>query len=245
MTPNFANAAQGAAGAAPRKMENLALAYENVFTVIVRIRSDRQAAGNAEAFRANMRAVIRKAEQEAAQKGYSPEDVRAASFALVALLDESILNSSNPAFADWARRPLQEEMFRGHVAGEVFFQQLDRLLAKRDTPEVADLLEVYYLCLLLGYKGRYSLQDPGALRGIRDAAGEKIRQIRGASGPISPAAAPPTGGAPRRASDPWTRRLMIAGVVSLLLAVALFAGFKLSLANGATAAGQTLQQTTP
>ncbi len=244
MATNFSNPGQ-AATAVPRRMENLALAYENVFTVIVRIRSDRQAAGNAEAFRANMRSVIRKAEQDAAQKGYSPEDVRAASFALVALLDESILNSNNPAFADWARRPLQEELFRGHVAGEVFFQQLDRLMAKRDAPELADLLEVYYLCLLLGYKGRYSMQDPAVLRGIRDAAGEKIRQIRGPSQLISPAAAPPAGGAPRRATDPWTRRLLIAGIVSLLLAVALFAGFKIALNNGAAAAGQTLQQTTP
>ena len=49
--------------------------------------------------------------------GYSAEDVKLAGFALVAFLDESVLASGNPVFADWPAKPLQEELFGTHVAG--------------------------------------------------------------------------------------------------------------------------------
>ena len=57
------------------------------------------------------------AEQEARSRGYTAEDMRLASFAVVAFLDESVLNLRNPVFADWPRQPLQEELFGHHVAG--------------------------------------------------------------------------------------------------------------------------------
>ena len=88
-------------------------------------------------------------------------------------LDESILNSRNPLFADWSRKPLQEEMFGIHIAGETFFQYAQQLLARPDSPEAADLLEVYYLCLLLGYCGRYSVGDRGELQAVKDAMAAK------------------------------------------------------------------------
>ena len=225
-----------------RRRDNLALMYENAFTVIVRVRSNRQAVSNAESFRANMRTMLQKAQLEAIQKGYSPEDSGLAVFAVVAFLDESVLSSNNPAFADWSRRPLQEELFqKGHVAGEAFFQQLDRLLGRKHSQELADLLEVYYLCLLLGYRGRYSVSEPAAIRGIKDAVGEKIRQIRGPVSPLSPAAAP-LDSAPLRRSDPWIRRLVWASVASLLLALALFVVFKLLLNAGVSDLAQVLSR---
>jgi type VI secretion system protein ImpK len=228
--------------APPRRRDTLALLYENAFTVIVRVRSNRQAVTNAESFRANMRAMLKKAQQEAIQKGYSPEDAGLAVFAVVAFLDESVLSSNNPAFADWSRRPLQEELFqKGHVAGEAFFQQLDRLLGRRHSEELADLLEVYYLCLLLGYKGRYSVSEPAAIREIKGTVGEKIAQIRGPASPISPSAVPVDSVAPGR-SDPWIRRLVWASVASLLLALALFVVFKLQLSAGVSNLAQVLSR---
>ena len=92
---------------------------------------------------------------------------------MVAFLDESILNSRNPLFADWPRKPLQEELFGTHMAGEVFFQNLQKLLGRTDSHELADLLEVYYLCLLLGFGGRYSMGNKGDLRAIMDAVARK------------------------------------------------------------------------
>jgi len=215
---------------APRRADNLALVFQELFTVIVRLRSNRQAVADAEAFRNAMRGALKRAEQDALTRGYNSDDVRLAAFALVAFLDESVLNSRKPVFDDWSRRPLQEELFGGHMAGEVFFQTLERLLARRDSRELADLLEVFELCLLLGFKGRYSISGPEALRGIRDAVAEKIGRIRGPLGRLSPSWAPDPV-APRY-TDPWIRRLLFAGLACLVLAVVLFVGFKFSLSSG-------------
>ncbi len=212
--------------------ENLALIYQELLTVIVRIRSDRQATHDAESFRANMRAALKNAEQTSLARGYNAQDTRLASFAVVALLDETVLNSRNPVFADWARKPLQEELFGGHVAGEIFFQSLDRLLGGKDSNDLADLLEVYDLCLLLGYRGRYGISGPEALRGYKDAIAEKIRRIRGPLRPFSAAWANAIQAAPARHRDAWVRRLGYAALASAILAAALFAGFKASLHSG-------------
>jgi type VI secretion system protein ImpK len=92
--------------------------------------------------------------------GYTSEDVRLAAFAVVALLDESALNARQPALADWARRPLQDELFGGHLAGEWFFQHVEQLLARPDSAALADVLEVHQLVLLLGFRGRYGHEAP-------------------------------------------------------------------------------------
>ena len=114
--------------AAARRNENLALMLQEVLTAIVRLRSNRQAVSDANSFRIHMREALKSADQEARKRNYSADAIQLAIFAVVAFLDESILNSRNPLFADWPRKPLQEELFGTHMAGEVFFQNLQKLL---------------------------------------------------------------------------------------------------------------------
>jgi type VI secretion system protein ImpK len=167
-----------AAGPPRRRSDNLALFFQELFTVIVRLRSNRQHVNDAASFRAHLLNALRVAEEESRKAGYSQEDTRLAAFATVAFLDESILNSNNPAFHDWARRPLQEEVFGSFVAGEMFFNGIDRLISRDDSLALADVLEVYYLCLLLGYGGRYSAGARGNLQQIIDKVGRRIYHIR-------------------------------------------------------------------
>jgi type VI secretion system protein ImpK len=190
----------------PRRSDNLALSFQELFTVIVRLRSNRQHVSDAASFRSHVLNAARIAEEESRKAGYSQEDTRLAVFAVVAMLDESILNSGNPAFHDWARRPLQEEMFGTFVAGEMFFNGVDRLLGRDDSLALADLLEVYYICLLLGYGGRYSTGAGGNLQNIADKVGRRIYQIRKNLQPAD-AGGLPQEQAPSRRSDPWVRRL--------------------------------------
>lgn len=219
-----------ASPALPRP-ENLALLHQEILTVTVRLRANRQAVSDPEAFRAQIREALRRAEQDSRSRGYSEEQTRLARLATVAFLDESVLASRNPILADWPRKPLQEEMFGGHVAGETFFQHLDRLLAQDDSETLADVLEIFYLCLLLGYAGRYSVAGRGELRDVKERVAAKIRRIRGDSMVFSPDWAPQEQAVVRSQSDPWVKRLMVAAIVCLVLAVALFAAFKLSLSS--------------
>lgn len=219
-------------GGGKRRRENLALIYQEVMTAITRLRSGRQQVEDAQFFRTHMRNALSTAESEATSKGYPPEDVRLATFAAVAFLDESVLNSSNPAFAEWPRLPLQEEMFGHHIAGEVFFQNIEKMLARADSHNVADVLEVYLLCLLLGYQGRYSLAGLELLRPIIDSVGEKIRRIRGVPSDFSPGWAPPREAVKVTAKDAWVGRLLMIALASVVLAAILFVGFKLILSGG-------------
>jgi type VI secretion system protein ImpK len=216
-----------------RRSENLALLFQEVLTAIVRLRSNRQAVSDAQSFRAHMREALKSADAEARKHGHTGDDIQSATFAVVAFLDESILNSRNPLFADWPRKPLQEELFGTHMAGEVFFQNLEKLLGRTDSHDLADLLEVYYLCLLLGFGGRYSMGGKGELRSTIEALSAKIQRIRGRSLELSPYWRIPEETI-RAAGDPWLRKLLWGAAGCAALALVLFLIFKFSLGSGAS-----------
>ena len=207
----------------------LAICLQESITAIVRLRAGRQTATDAAQFRQQMRDALQSAAREARDLGgYTSADVRSATFAVVAFLDECILNSGDPVFADWARQPLQEELFGTHVAGEVFFENVRELLGRPDSAVLADLLEVYSLCLVLGFAGRHTGGRRGELRGILGALRERIRRIRGDAGDLSPTWAPPSQAAPP-ARDPAIRKLRIAAAACASAAILLFAAYWISL----------------
>src|SRR5579862_4314512 len=151
---------------ATRRPENLAMVFQELLTVGERLRSNRQQVTDPGTFRAQIWGGVKQADDEARRRGYTAEDIELATFAVIAFLDESILNLRSPVFADWPRQPLQEERYGHHIAGEIFFQNLQKLLGRTDSQELADLLEMYQLALLLGFAGRYSMGGRGDLRGI-------------------------------------------------------------------------------
>jgi type VI protein secretion system component VasF len=60
-----------AAQPAPSRPENLALIFQELFTAIVRLRSNRQAVSDAESFRHHIREAVKTAAQEARNRaGY-------------------------------------------------------------------------------------------------------------------------------------------------------------------------------
>src|ERR1017187_8016250 len=210
----------------PLRTDNLALAFQELITVGERLRCNRQTVSDAASFRAQIWAAVKTAGDQARNHAYPQEDIELATFAVIAFVDESILNLRHPIFADWPRQPLQEERYGHHVAGEIFFQNLQKLLLRTDSAQLADLLEVYYLCLLLGFAGRYSIGGRGELAAIMQATSVKIRRIRRNSGELSPRWALPknepiqTGG-----SDPLLRGLMIGLGACFVLMLVLFVIF--------------------
>ena len=225
-------AAASVPGVAPRT-ENLALIFQEMLTATVRLRSDRQQVSNAEAFRAQVLNAIKVADQQARIRGYTEEDIRLATFAVVAFLDESVLNLRKPIFKDWVRRPLQEELFGRHVAGEIFFDYLDQILGRRDAAETADLLEVYQLCLLLGYQGKYSISSRGDLRALMGQIEDKMQRIRRGTATLSPGWPLADDRTAVARVDPWLRRLAIVFAAVAVLTMVLFGTYELSLTSGA------------
>jgi type VI secretion system protein ImpK len=210
-----------AAGTANRG--DLALALQEAFTVAVRLRAGRQVAADATSFRAHIKQLLGAADQRARAAGYDGDTVKLAVYAFIALLDESVLTSGQPMFAEWARQPLQEEVFGEHMAGENFFRTVHELLGRQDSDAVADLLEVYQLCMLLGFHGRYGRGDPAGIHAVTTAIQTKILRIRGAT-PVElvPDWALPDNETIPAGRDPWARRLALAAGGSFAVALILF-----------------------
>ena len=53
-----------------------------------------------------------------------------------------------------------------------------------------DVLQIYFLCLALGFRGRYMNSSPEALASFSDAAAQQIASKLSAAGKISPNAQP-------------------------------------------------------
>jgi type VI secretion system protein ImpK len=206
----------------------LALVLQEAFTVAVRLRANRQVASSSDAFRQQVKALLANADREARQHGYDGGDTRSAVYAYIAFLDETALHSTQSMFAAWAQQPLQEEVFGDHMAGETFFRNLGELMARQDSEDLGDVLEVYLLCMLLGFRGRHAAH-PATLQGAMESVRERLQRIRGTTPVVGPDWALPVDESPPATRDPWLRRLLLAAGGALLLAVVLYAGFRFSL----------------
>jgi type VI secretion system protein ImpK len=212
--------------------ESLAVIYQSLLTGIVRIQSGRQHVSDGESFRRRTQAALQEIERDAISATYDGNDVRETHFAVVAYLDAVILNSNEPIRAEWERKTLQEELFGQTDAGVVFFEKLERLRSRRDSRQLADVLEVFLLCLLLGFEGRYAGGLRGELYSITDRLRARIEDIRGAKRRLSPgvlvqaqtpvmAATAPA----QRREPPYAVIVMVAALLTLLV----FAAAKLNL----------------
>jgi type VI secretion system protein ImpK len=90
--------------------------------------------------------------------------IEGARFALVALIDETILSSQWTGRDAWRANPLQRELFKINIAGEEFYTRLDQLRGNLSENRAA--VEVFYACLILGFEGRYKMLGREKLEGL-------------------------------------------------------------------------------
>ena len=186
--------------------DRIAMLFQEMVTIVVRIRANRLPVSNAGHFREQVRAGLVAAQEDAHRRGYSNQDAHLAAQSVVAFIDESILNSQNPVLREWVSQPLGPEYFQQHVAGEVFFQNVKDLLTADDSDRTADLLEIYQLSLLCGYRGRYGVGQEGDVKMITDRIAEKMQRIRRSSAALAPDWRPVQDQAPGQA-DVWGSRM--------------------------------------
>jgi type VI secretion system protein ImpK len=207
-----------AATAAGTRRENLALLYQGLLTGIVRIHSGRQPLVNAEMFRRRTKEAL----AEAIKRNYAAEHTIETDFAVVTFLDEVILSSHDPAREEWAQKPLQEELFGVSTAGEIFFTRIEKLLQRADTQELADILEVYYLCILLGFEGQFAIRNKTELHLLADRVRQKIERIRGGDPRFSPSGALPREGIALALPDVLAGKLKLAAIGIAAAAIFVF-----------------------
>ncbi len=104
---------------------------------------------------------IKRFEGHALKKGASHNQVEICKYLLCSILDETVLNTPWGSQSGWGHNSLSSLFFRKLVGGEEFFQILDRL--KEHPEENQHLLEIAYLCLSLGFEGKYRYRNNGLL----------------------------------------------------------------------------------
>ena len=113
------------------------------------------------------------------------EDVYLAKYAYCALVDETILSSQTSAREAWARKPLQLELFGDQLAGENFFLRLDEL--RQQGAARLQVLEVFHMCLLLGFQGKYMIEEGSEKLGLLcDRLGDDIATLKGRRAGFAP-----------------------------------------------------------
>ena len=233
------------ATAAPR----LSTIYGDCFTLVLQLRA---AGGLADAGQLRRRAkeLLEQAERKAREVGFSENEVYKASFALVAFADETVHSSDWDEKAAWQNRPLQLERFDRYDAGEEFFTQLDEL--RTDPHEHPQVLEVYYLCLALGFEGRYQLHGQDQLQRLVENTNVQLRRA-GAGSPgdtrsgdtrSAGAALSPHGAPADRSTAEMRSKIPIWAVVTggLLVAVLLYVGMTFYISSEAEETIQTIEQ---
>jgi len=137
--------------------------YSDLFILATQLKSVRDY-GDPDLLRQRITGIFDSAMRKGREARISDEAMDRAKYAIVAFLDEIILSSPWPQKEQWLSRPLQYEFFREHVAGVEFFKRLEDL--RRTAATNQDILEVYYLCLILGFEGQYKLHGQEKLNAL-------------------------------------------------------------------------------
>ncbi|SRR5690606_20698444 len=103
-------------------------------------------------------------EKRAERYRFNHKIVTVSKFALASFIDEAILTNNFPLRSEWERVPLQLEYFGEQLAGNKFFDKLESMLKQIDITQ--DAVEIYYYCMLLGFKGRYGVYEQEKLLAI-------------------------------------------------------------------------------
>jgi type VI secretion system protein ImpK len=103
-------------------------------------------------------------DDSARKAGFSAALVEESRYALCAWLDERVFYFSPISF-EWLAHSLVVREFQDQAAGSNFFERLQRLHQKG---EFQPAMEIYADCILLGFRGKYRIEEASRLETIVD-----------------------------------------------------------------------------
>lgn len=118
---------------------------------------------------------IEDAREQLKQTELSQSSIDYITFAQCALVDAVVLGTmKGPVYKSFARQSLQALFFQHHRAGEIVYRNLDDIL-REPQPEV-EVLKAFQRIFVLGFHGRYALDDPERLNYL-SWMNERIAQL--------------------------------------------------------------------
>ena len=171
-TVNLDLARVGGGGA---KVRDLAALCTDLLLIVIRMR-EAEDLGQPAALRKLVLYYVDLFDRNCKAMTITDADRADARYALIALLDEAVLSSPGICRDFWITSPLQLELFGDSLAGQEFFRKLQQLLTQPEKRK--EVLEVYYLCLSLGFEGKYKIANPQERQGIIEEVGRTLRRTR-------------------------------------------------------------------
>ncbi|MFV0389458.1 MAG: type IVB secretion system protein IcmH/DotU [Pyrinomonadaceae bacterium] len=147
-------------------------------------------------------------ERRAHRYRYNEKIVRVSKFGLAAFVDETVLTNEFPLKEEWEKNALQLEYFGEQLAGNKFFEKLESMLKQINV--TADAVEIYYVCMLLGFKGRYAVYEHDKLIAIMQTTANALVKV----GKIVPTELSPHWLANDQPEPPKKRRMPVWAKVS-------------------------------
>ncbi|MCD5995495.1 type IVB secretion system protein IcmH/DotU [Pseudomonas sp. CDFA 602] len=117
--------------------------------------------------------------REAIDAGVEHAEVKVASYLLCSLADETVLTRDWGRNSNWATNSLLQDFHDDSLGGEKFFLLLEHFLSA--PARYIHQLELIYLCLALGFEGRYaaSAERRNQLRQLRHELYQCLKRVRG------------------------------------------------------------------
>jgi type VI secretion system protein ImpK len=143
--------------------------------------------GDGTSFRDQIKGQIRQMETNAQKGGFSSDQTDDAKYALIAFVDELIITSDWQGREDWIANPLQMELYHRFDAGEVFFNKIEEFQIQPQKNK--EVIEVYFICIGLGFKGKYALDSKENLESVANKIHSGLKPFLGDTGNVlSPSA---------------------------------------------------------
>ncbi len=147
----------------------------DLFLIIIRMR-EAEDLGDPAALRKLITYYITLFEKNCKAIGMDEESIVEAKYAMIALMDETVLSVPGACRDYWISRPIQLDYFGDNLAGQEFFNKLQKMLLQPENKK--HVLEVFFLCLSLGFEGKYKMFNPGERLAIMEDLGRKLRRTR-------------------------------------------------------------------
>jgi type VI secretion system protein ImpK len=144
-----------------------------IFDLILRIKAGIVAPSNE--LRPKIAALLDEFEQRSERYKFNHKIVQVSKFALASFADETVLTGDFPLKIEWEKYPLQLEHFGEQLAGNKFFEKLESMVKQIEVTQ--DAVEVYYYCMLLGFKGRYAIYEQDKLLAIMQETANALVKV--------------------------------------------------------------------
>lgn len=96
-------------------------------------------------------------EQQLEQQGYEPGITVTFRYVLCTFIDECVMSTNQTLAQVWSNKSLLIHFHNEGWGGEKVYVVLERLMS--EPKRYKDLLEFFYLCFCLGFRGRYKVQS--------------------------------------------------------------------------------------